>query len=122
MISLVLLVEDQPDLAELWLELLESRGWTPRLATRLAEVGPALGAELPALAIVDWTLPDGVAESLVIRLSAAGVRVIVTTGHGDGVAAAARAAGAVRVLQKPFNLRTLIDAIGPLTAPTDSPR
>ena len=118
--STVLLVEDQVDLADLWSEILQSSGWTVAHAASLAEA--RAHAAPVALAIVDWTLPDGTSEALVTELVARGARVIVTTGHSAPTALAATAAGASRVLQKPFTLRSLVAAAGaPFTDPSDSP-
>lgn len=119
MSSTVLLVEDQLDLAELWSEILKSAGWTVTHVASLA--GARASRDAFALAIVDWTLPDGNSEALVGELVALGARVIVTTGHGAPTALAATAAGATLVLQKPFTLRTLLGAAGvPVTDPSGS--
>lgn len=105
----ILIVEDQRDLSQVWADFLRHMGHDVSLATSLAEADGALAGGLrPQVAIVDWTLRDGLADPLIetLREHHPGCLVFVTTGHGQEVTEVTkdRVAG---ILRKPFSLRDL---------------
>lgn len=63
----IALLEDDPIIADLLLVTLERGGWQYRHFTTIAAISAALRQERFDLLILDWTLPDGEADS-VIRL------------------------------------------------------
>lgn len=111
MAARVLLVDDESELRMLWREVLEASGHEVVTAGSVAEVREAVGAGLRAdVAIVDWTLPDGRGSDVREALRAGHVHcpVVFASGLGpllpDGH-------GGVRVLTKPFRVKTLIEII-----------
>lgn len=74
------------------------------------------GGLRPALAVVDWSLPDGDSATVLDALEAvdARTRVILSTGNEDRIPAGARARAAA-VLLKPFRLKELSDLLARLT-------
>ena len=105
----ILIVEDQQDLSQVWADFLRHMGHEVALATSLAEASDVLASGLdPQVAIVDWTLRDGLADPLIetLRAQFSDCVVFVTTGHGQEVTEVTkdRVAG---FLRKPFSLRDL---------------
>jgi DNA-binding NtrC family response regulator len=111
--SKILIVEDDGDFRELLVEFLEEFDHELAEAGSLAEsIAVVDGGFRPALAIIDWSLPDAsggkVVEEILARVPECGI--IVSTGHGHNVTdAVAGRVGAV--LQKPFKLRVLAAAV-----------
>jgi two-component system response regulator FixJ len=80
-------------------------------ATRFLDVAPTLAK---ACLVTDLRMPDMSGVELLEKLGAAGLLIpaVVITGHGDvPMAVSAMKAGAVDFIEKPFEDRTLIDAI-----------
>jgi DNA-binding NtrC family response regulator len=101
---LVLIVEDERDLAATCARLLRRRGHAVvTVGTRQA--GLAALAELPALLVSDLRLPDGDGLDVVRAATAMQPRVpaVVMSAHASGPdRAAAHQAGAAGFLAKPF--------------------
>lgn len=111
---IVLIVEDDPDLAEVLGEFLEMTGRTSVVAASLADARERLPGDL-AVALVDWTLPDADGREVVawLRTASPSARIVVMTGHGERVAEGLGDA-VDRVLAKPFRLpevAALLDAL-----------
>lgn len=105
----ILIVEDQQDLSQVWADFLRHMGHEVTLATSLSGAAAALDSRLdPQVAIVDWTLQDGLADPLIetLRTEHPGCLVFVTTGHGQEVTEVTKDRVAA-ILRKPFSLRDL---------------
>ncbi len=111
----VLLVEDDPDCAEVLSEALRCGGCEVDVARNAAEVDLCLRRRTPDVVLMDGTLEDGDGLELTRELkqkALAKTPVLLTTGRTlPEVAARARAAGIARVLVKPIDLVVLLDAI-----------
>jgi signal transduction histidine kinase/CheY-like chemotaxis protein len=112
--GIVLLVEDDDDVAALVSQLLEELGFE---ATRASNATAALGALANGgtldLVFSDIMMPgsmNGVDLALEIRRRRPGLPVLLTSGHVDAVRENAEAAG-VKVLAKPYGLEDLAIAI-----------
>ncbi|MBK5960682.1 hypothetical protein CCR97_21110 [Rhodoplanes elegans] len=111
-----LLVEDNPDVAELSAAMLTELGW------RVEHVGDARAALAAvaerrfALVVSDVVMAgemDGFALARTLRAQQAGLPVVLVTGYSE---AAARAHAEFTVVRKPFELATLASAIEAATA------
>lgn len=107
----VLVVDDEPDLAEACERLLQLAGW--QVTTAISRTG-ALAALAegppPALALVDRHLGDGDGLDVLRAARALGTPVIVMSGHtSEENRQRTLAEGAVRFLTKPFIARELLD-------------
>jgi CheY-like chemotaxis protein len=109
----ILLAEDECDLRELLCELLESAGWRVTCAAdgRDALVHLRRGMQ-PALALVDLRMPimDGMELIAAMRAdpSLAAIPIVLHTAEPP----ARVPAGVTRVLRKPVDAGTLLDALG----------
>jgi two-component system, NtrC family, response regulator GlrR len=102
---LILIVEDEADLAATCVRLLRRNGHAVVAVGSRAAALAALGTAAPAVLVSDVRLPDG--DGLdVVRAAAAmqpSVPAVVMTGRASEAGrVAARAAGAVAYLPKPF--------------------
>ena len=116
----VLVVDDEPDMAD-WLATVVARaGYETRVATRGAEAEELFAAWLPDAALVDLVLPDVSGAELVGRLKNLQPRteVLVISGQGSiPRAVEAIKAGASYFLEKPIDADSvvaLVDAGGRL--------
>lgn len=113
----VLLVDDEPELCELWSEMLTAAGHE---VVSVGSVGAARErvAEGFAVAVVDWTLPDGKGSAVIAAIEAAGVgtRTVLVSGLGPMLPAGH---GADVVLAKPFRLRELVQQVNQLAGASD---
>ncbi|WP_228373311.1 response regulator transcription factor [Demequina silvatica] len=107
----VLVVEDDPDMADLLATVLGMAGHTVRVAGSIAEARDALRADAPDLALVDLGLPDGSGQDLVSHLAArhadVGVIIVTADGREDEHVRGLRG-GADDVVGKPFRVSTLL--------------
>jgi two-component system response regulator FixJ len=107
-------VDDEEPVRKSLAFLLTMSGFTVRVhesATRFLDVAPTLAK---ACLVTDLRMPDMSGVELLEKLGAAGLLIpaVVITGHGDvPMAVSAMKAGAVDFIEKPFEDRTLIDAI-----------
>lgn len=113
--SRVLVIEDEPLLAENIREKLESAGLDVRVAHTCADALIQNAAMSPEVIVLDIRLPDGDGLDLLPQLKAesASTNVIVTTAHGnERVAVEAMKAGAFDYLTKPVRLDELSLVVG----------
>lgn len=116
----VLVVDDDPDIVEIVVEVLQRDG---RFETETASSGFEAGAKTkefrPDVIVLDYMLPDinGNAVCRTVRndKSLEGVRIIIVSGvvNPDEVDSL-KAAGADDFLQKPFDVKELINRISEL--------
>lgn len=112
----ILLVEDDPDLSEIWAELLEGLGYDVLPVASMAALREA-AIEDVQVAVIDWSLPDGSgADALAeIALRSPTAKIVITTGHGPETVPE-EISGVSDVLRKPFRVRELRRVISILTA------
>lgn len=108
----MLVVEDEPMIRMLAVDMLDELGWSALEAGAAQEALDLVGEKTEgfAAAIVDLGLPDRPGEELVreIRRLKPGVPVIVTTGRSEGdLDQGLRGDGAVVYLGKPYQLSDL---------------
>lgn len=113
----VLIIDDDPDHADLLAEFVDACDHTARVARTAAEALAVLATEPVDLILVDLVLPDLHGNLLVTQIRALGVtcRIVATTGFpGQAVQDAALKAGVNAFLLKPFALakiRAEIDCV-----------
>jgi two-component system nitrogen regulation response regulator NtrX len=103
----VLVVEDSADLRDMYLEILSLDGHAVRAAETAAEAIAAIGAERPAVVVLDLGIAGGVAELLATL--GPGPQVILASGARD-LPERAAALGAAFLL-KPFAPEQLLAAV-----------
>ena len=104
----ILVVEDDTLVAEVVTEALEPTYQTTHAGTCAAALVSLRKGGINAI-LLDCTLPDGVDPALLAEADAAGVAVVVMSGHPD---MAERVAGAKRpFLLKPFLLDVLLTTV-----------
>jgi len=104
----ILVVEDDTLVAEVVAEALEPTYRTTHAETCAAALARFRKGGIDAI-LLDCTLPDGVDPALLAEADAAGVAVVVMSGHPD---MAERVAGAKRpFLLKPFLLDALLETV-----------
>lgn len=111
--NVILVVDDERDLAVTCERLLMRGGWH---VTTVGSCGAALraleAARAPALAIVDRVLPDGDGLEVVKALRAHGTPVIVISGLTSAAnRAQALEGGAAGFLPKPFSARDFLELV-----------
>jgi DNA-binding response OmpR family regulator len=122
----VLLVEDDPVLAEMISELLIWSGFQVTRASRISEAEAALEGN-PAVVVMDGILPDGDGRDLIrkirLRPSQAQLPVLMLSGRSSAAdEAASREAGADDHLSKPFTEEELVARINTLLKLTSRAR
>jgi CheY-like chemotaxis protein len=105
--SVILIVDDEADLAATCARLLRRRGYRVITVGSRAAALSALAAAAPALLVADVRLPDG--DGLDVVRAATTMRppvpaVVMTVRASEKGLTAARAAGAVGYLPKPFTV------------------
>ncbi len=119
--SRALVVEDDTALAANLAELLTERGFSVRVAHRAADARRIAVAALPAVALVDWRLPDGDGLELVEELCRMGsCTAVVFSGHSRELVdpeGKTEARGG-HFLEKPLDLRRLLAIVGPVAKTT----
>ena len=122
--SLILLVEDDPNLGALTLDLLKREGYVAVLAPTLAEARTAMRQVGFSLLVLDWMLPDGQGIDLLkeLRLSRNSIPVILLTARTELVdKVVGLETGANDYLTKPFEPRELIARIRVQLRPPAAP-
>jgi len=111
--AVILVVDDEHDLATTCERLLKRGGWlVTTVGTRGAALDTLTASAPPALAIVDRYLPDGDGLDVVRAARARGARVIVISGHTSSAnREQTLAEGAARFLGKPFTARQFLDTV-----------
>lgn len=114
----VLVVDDQDQVRQLVRETLEEAGYEVDEARDGKEGIERYRAKSPDLVIMDILMPDhdGLEAIVTIRREFPNTRVIAMTGASDTIGVlnfldVAKMFGARRTLQKPFELRALLDAV-----------
>jgi DNA-binding response OmpR family regulator len=109
---LILVVEDEIDLCELFVEFLTQQGYRVASAIDFPEGAALLRASRPALLITDVRLPNGDGRDLEKQARAKDVPVLLISAHPKDI----DVRGDVAFLQKPFRLRDLGREVGRLLA------
>jgi two-component system, chemotaxis family, CheB/CheR fusion protein len=111
----ILLVEDAPDIRDVFKLLLESEGASVTATGSGREAADLAAREDFDIILTDLGLPDISGEMVIrhVRLYARGrPRVIVITGYDEPFTTRARQAGADVVLTKPVLWSSLVDELG----------
>ena len=109
----VLLVEDEPDIAEVVVQLLSESGLTVRVANTLDQAIAALRESTFDLVLADGLSRDpeqAFATALTVLRAAGDTPVVLFTAHRrepDEV----RAAGFAELISKPFNIDDLVERV-----------
>jgi DNA-binding NtrC family response regulator len=112
--AVVLVVDDEADLAESCARLLRRRGYRVVTANSWAAGREALARTSPRLLVSDVRLPDGDGLALVREAGALTppIPAIVISGYpSEASRAAARDAGAIEFLPKPFSNDAFVRAV-----------
>lgn len=114
----ILMVEDEALIRMLTADMLEVLGYDVAEAGTAAEALRIVAADQPlCAALVDLGLPDRSGDDLIHDLRAArpGLPIIVATGRDAGaLSARTRGLGALTVLEKPYDLPQLEQALATL--------
>ena len=102
----MLVVEDDPTAAEAIAAVVRTTGYAVRVAGSVIEARRVAAEDVPDLALVDQTLPDGEGTALLHELREAGVEdlVMVSAAGSRDVVVEALRAGASDFLRKPVRL------------------
>ena len=114
MSKLVLIIDDEPDLADTCARVLRAAGYECVIAEDSAPGLALFDSRRPALVLSDINLPtaDGFEVARYVQRREPGVPVILMTAHHHSqVAALAESAGAARYLRKPFSNAELAAAV-----------
>jgi two-component system, NtrC family, nitrogen regulation response regulator NtrX len=109
----VVLLEDEPDLAQLVRELLEDEGYALFHSTTVEELLREAAARSPCVALIDGLSPTGFNLWWVgPKLSQLGVPAVAFTAHASALAEfAADPHGFVGVIGKPFDANEFLDLV-----------
>jgi|SRR5579859_4013155 len=114
----VLLVEDSPAIQAVVREVLEGEGFAVIARADLRSAHEALeAAGPPALAVIDYQLPDGVGTDLCKGLRAGGVPCLVISAYSRSLEPAMDVR-ADAWIGKPFEIDDLIRAVRELVTPS----
>lgn len=108
--ALVLIVEDNADLREMYEEILAMSGHSVRLAETAGEALAVFAIERPSVVLLDLGVEGGVDEVIAEARRLPGVAVILASGARD-LERWTTALGADSYLQKPFTHEQLIEAV-----------
>lgn len=120
-----LIVEDDPDAAEMLSELIKGEGFTTATAHSLAEARQQIALREPDLVLLDLVLPDGSGMDLFAEKpeAFAGSEVVMITGHASlDTSIQALRLGATDYLVKPINFRHLKNILSRVTPPSELTR
>jgi CheY-like chemotaxis protein len=110
----VLVVDDEPEVRQVLIEFLSSRGYDVTPAARGADAVAIVEKDKPDLVLLDVSMPemDGVETLRRINAIAPDLAVIMVTANADiGVTSKLLALGAVDYVPKPFDLDYLDQAV-----------
>lgn len=111
-IAEILVVDDQPEIAELVAEVLGEEGYTVRAAHDGASALAAIRQRQPDLLILDVAMPILSGDQVLRRLRSEGphdLPVILMT--ADRAPERFQALGAAEILRKPFDLAAMLTAV-----------
>jgi DNA-binding NtrC family response regulator len=116
-----LIVEDDPDSAEVLAELVAAEGFSTAVATSLKEARDQLLLREPDIVLLDLVLPDGSGMDLFEDAGALpNTEIVLTTGHASlETSIQALRFGATDYLTKPVNLKHLKGILSRITRPAD---
>ncbi len=120
-----LIVEDDPDAAEMLAELIKGEGFSTATAHSLAEARQQIALREPDLVLLDLVLPDGSGMELFAEKpeAFAGSEVVMITGHASlDTSIQALRLGATDYLVKPINFRHLKNILSRVTPPSELTR
>lgn len=112
--ALILLAEDDPDLREIITSFLEARGRRVLALETIPQPWDGLASARAKMAVIDvrWAASPGFHTLVKLRESVPDLPVVVIASFGDeSVAERARALGAARIIEKPFDLEELDEAL-----------
>jgi CheY-like chemotaxis protein len=114
--KLVLLVDDDPATAHLCSRLLKKAGYATVVAHDASQAVGQAHRDPPALIVTDLMMPAGGGFSVLERLGLSSrtnsIPILVLTGSADAeMEQRATDAGAARVLRKPVDPASLLDAV-----------
>jgi DNA-binding response OmpR family regulator len=119
---MILVVDDDEPILELMTSLLRQYSFRSMTASSGREALEAIRTESPDLVLLDLGLPDMSGEKLleeILTISDRSIPVVILSGHQLTEEEWSRT-GAVGALQKPFDVRQLIEQIRQhLAAPTE---
>lgn len=114
----ILVVEDDAGIAALLRQILEKEGFAVVARPDLRGAQEAIDVVgLPALAVVDYQLPDGVGTDLCRSLGARGVPCLVVSAYSRSLEPAMEVK-AQAWIAKPFDTNDLVHAVRELLAPS----
>lgn len=118
----VLVVDDEVNIVDLIAEVLGEEGYTVRQAHDGTSALQEIGVSLPAMILLDLTMPDMVGTTLLQQLRADGISdvpvIIMTAGSYSAEALVAQ--GATDYLPKPFELDELLQCVARYAQPYPS--
>jgi DNA-binding response OmpR family regulator len=122
----VLIVEDDPDIAELIRHYLERSGHTVEILFSGASVMPRLRSQIPDLVVLDLMLPDFdglmVCQAMRTDPKTAAIPIIMVTARGDEAdRIRGLELGADDYVTKPFSPKELAARVGALLRRTERP-
>lgn len=106
--SVVLIVDDDPDVVEAMAMVLESEGYEVVSAADRDRALELAARRDPVLVIVDYRLPGVDPAELVAAIRAASVAKVALCTGAEGAEALGHATGADAVLSKPFSIEALL--------------
>lgn len=111
----VLVVDDDPDVAESYAEILRAHGCAVDIARNGREAVDRFVARDYDIAFMDIRMPvmNGVDSFLAIKRAKPAARIVLMTGHSEERADEALENGALAVLMKPVRMRQLISFLDP---------
>lgn len=115
----ILVVDDEEGMRELLLTLFRKSGYQTVAAPCVEEALERLAASQPAVVVVDYHIAGGGGINLIARIRERfpEVKCLFMTAHDSpDIFAAARAAGAVDTIRKPFDIRVMLDKVQHLMA------
>jgi DNA-binding response OmpR family regulator len=112
----ILIVENEPDIADIVRRYLEFEGFTTACATSCEAAREVCTRHLPDLIVLDWRLPDlngdqWVAELRANPMTSAIPIVMMTGGYPTSALTVAMAQAQIPILIKPFSLDLLLEYV-----------
>lgn len=112
----ILIIDDEPDIGEAVAMALSLEGFETKVAHNRSSTLDCLGSLKPAVALLDYYIPDLPAEELVavIKLHFPSAQLVLMTA-GNYPEEKARALGVEHLLRKPFELDDMLALVRELT-------
>lgn len=118
---LIVVVDDDEGIREVCVDALGEAGYDVDAFARGEDALRALTTVAPAVLVVDWNMPglDGIEVTRRARAHDPRLPVLMVTGDIRAATIAARGAGVDRLLDKPFRVEDLVDAVRALAGETE---